>query len=190
MNSLLRTSQAVDHQDSHGLLKVLAVAIVVLLFSAATATGDLSVTTDESSTEIEIEERDDKNGSKQSVAMKIEVREDDVLDLEVARGDVVVDTWDGDEVLVIVERVSMPAHPAMEKPRSLNIEVTRRGRNVHIAALDKLGNPYSDPTVSLRIMVPKRQVGAENISSIYDLSKLTSVVFKALHREALRWIGR
>jgi hypothetical protein len=170
------------------LLKVLAVAIIVLLFSAATAIGHLTTTVDESSTDVE--ERNDGNESAQSVAMKIEVNEDDVLDLEMARGDVVVDTWDGNDVLVIVERLSTPSHAAKKKPSSLNIEVTRRGRNVHIATLDKLGNPYSDPTVSLRIMVPRRQVGVENVSSIYDLSKLTSVVFKALHREALKWVGR
>jgi hypothetical protein len=38
-------------------------------------------------------------------------------------------------------------------------------------------------------MMPKDRQ-SKKISGAYDLSKLTSVVLKALHREALNWILR
>ena len=167
-------------------LKILAVSGVVLLLSVAGALGEWT-TTSVSQSDSDVFETSTNNNT-QSLAMKIDVEEDDVIDLQMSRGDVVVDSWDGSDVLVIVEKHNQQPEGAVE--RSLNIKVTRHGNNVRIAALDQSGRLFADPNLSLRIVVPKRTVEASNVSSIYDLSKLTSVVFKALHREVLNWITR
>lgn len=188
MQTLARISNA-DHQavNPHRFVKVLTAAVIVLLFTTATAIGSLTIITNESNTDVEIDsDSNDSEDRNQAVAMKIDVDDDDVLDLDMARGDVVVDTWDGNDVLVIVEK----AKPSAGQPTSLNIQVTRRGNSVRIATLDMMGQPFSHPNLSLRIMVPKKQIGASNVSSIYDLSKLTSVVFHALRGEAIKWVGR
>lgn len=166
--------------------KILAVSGVVLLLSVAGALGEWT-TTSVSRTDADVIETS-SNDNMRSLAMKIDVEENDVIDLQMSRGDVVVDSWEGSDVLVIVEKHSEQQESAVE--RSLNIKVTRHGNNVRIAALDQRGRPFADPNLSLRIVVPKRTLEASNVSSIYDLSKLTAVVFKALHREVLNWITR
>jgi hypothetical protein len=183
----------IDHTP-HRLLKVLAVAIVILILSFVTAVTHTSVNNrvpatganDEIQNATGLESSEEETSS---VAMRIDLEEGDVIDLKMARGDVVVDEWEGDDVLVIVEKVaSAPVAPVTS--RSVNIKVTRRGHNVRIATVDNLGRPIDDPGLSLRIMVPQRRAGSNEVSGVYDLSKLTSVVFKALHRGALKWIAR
>jgi hypothetical protein len=128
----------------------------------------------------------DAEGRDETVTMAIDLEEGGTIDLDVARGDLVIDTWDGDEVLVIVER---KPKTGLEKPRKINFKVSRLGNNVRIAALDDEGRPVTGVDLSYRIMVPRdRQM--KKVEDVYDLSKLTSVIFKALHREALNWLMR
>ena len=173
--------------------QVMAFAIIVLLLAAATAFGGVAEETTQSKAvekerpvgEVEMSERDE------SVTMAIDLEDGGVIDLEMTRGDVVIDTWDGDNVLVIVEKMSKPGSGAGDKskPRAINFKVTRLGNNVRITALDDLGRELTDVDLSFRIMVP-RDRRDRKIGRAYDLAKLTSVVFKALHREALNWIMR
>jgi hypothetical protein len=195
MQSLVKADRRDIEHTPHRFLKVLAVAIVVLILSVVTALTYAPATTTVSSTDADVEAKEPAEPASaeepsNSVAVKLDLEEGDVIDLAMARGDVVVDEWAGDDVLVILERLKgVPASPVPS--RSVNIKVTRRGHNVRIATVDDFGQPINDPTLSLRIMVPQRRAAeSSNVGQIYDLSKLTAVVFKALHREALKWITR
>jgi hypothetical protein len=138
-------------------------------------------TTDEAQPAEEIELDVDEQG--ETVTMAIDLEEGGVIDLDMAR---VIDTWQGDDVLVIVEKMSTTGP---RKARHINFKVSRLGNNVRIAVLDDEGQRVSGVDFSYRIMVPRdRQV--RKVDHAYDLSKLSSTIFKALHREALNWLMR
>jgi len=175
------------------IFQVAALVVIVLAFAAADAPGGAESTPsttaqDPNSGDAERAEeiRLDADGKDETVTMSIDLEEGGVIDVDVARGNLVVNTWDGDEVLVIVERKSKTGP---EKPRNINFKVSRLGNNVRIAALDDEGKRVSGVDLSYRIMVPKDRQ-AKKVDGVYDLSRLTSVIFKALHREALNWLMR
>jgi len=166
-------------------------ALVVIVFSlaAATAFGGETETepVDQSDVAKPAEEvAFDVDEQGETVTMAIDLEEGGVIDLDMARGDLVIDTWDGNEVLVIVEKMSTTGP---YKPSHIKFKVSRLGNNVRIAALDGEGRRVSGVDFSYRIMVP-RDRQAKKADSVYDLSKLSSMVFKALHREALNWLMR
>jgi hypothetical protein len=144
MHALARIDYSDDRVNSHRSMKVIVVAMIVLLFAASTAIGSLVTAYTVSTTDVDVDnDSNDVDDRAQSVTMKIDVDADDVLDLDMARGDVVVDTWDGDDVLVIVEK-SPAEETRAATPTSLNIKVTRNGNNVRIATLDMMGQPFSN----------------------------------------------
>jgi hypothetical protein len=178
------------------LFQVTALVVIVLSLAAAIALGgeteskpvqpatSADQTTDEAQPAEEIGLDVDEQG--ETVTMAIDLEEGGVIDLDMARGDLVIDTWEGDEVLVIVERMSTTGP---NKARHINFKVSRLGNNVRIAALDDEGHRVSGVDFSYRIMVPRdRQV--RKVDRAYDLSKLSSTIFGALHREALNWLMR
>jgi hypothetical protein len=178
------------------LFQVTALVVIVLSLAAAIALGGETEskpvqpatsedqTTDEAQPAEEIGLDVDEQG--ETVTMAIDLEEGGVIDLDMARGDLVIDTWEGDEVLVIVERMSTTGP---NKARHINFKVSRLGNNVRIAALDDEGHRVSGVDFSYRIMVPRdRQV--RKVDRAYDLSKLSSTIFGALHREALNWLMR
>jgi hypothetical protein len=176
--------------------QVMAIAIIVLLLTVATAFGGETHKASRSETEVDKEQpveevEHEVSADDEGVTMAFDLEEGGVIDLEMKRGDVVVDTWDGDAVLVIVEKLSKPGliKGGKATTRPFNVKVTRLGKNVRIAALDVYGRELTDVDLSFRIMMPKDRQ-SKKISGAYDLSKLTSVVLKALHREALNWILR
>jgi hypothetical protein len=178
------------------LFQVAALVVIVLSLAAATAfSGEVE------SKPVQPETSQDQTSDKaqpaeeitlgvdeqdETVTMAIDLEEGGVIDLDMARGDLVIDTWDGDEVLVIVEKMSTTGP---KKARHINFKVSRLGNNVRIAALDDEGRRVSGVDFSYRIMVP-RDRQAREVGRAYDLSKLSSVIFKALHREALNWLMR
>jgi len=179
-----------DRIPFHRALEVVALALIVLALTAASAFGGTDqATVDEKEPAEEVvpivDEDDDK------VTMAIDLEEGATIDLEMAHGDVLIDTWDGDEVLVIVEKMSKSTlnSSGVVSPRHINFKVSRQGNNVRIAAMDNQGKRVTDVDFSFRIVVPKDRQSKE-IEHVYDLSKLTSVIFKALHREALNWLMR
>jgi hypothetical protein len=181
-----------DKLPLHVLLRVLALALVVLALSAASAVGDaeqiVAVETDESQPVEEVASGSDEQD--ETVTMAIDLEEGGTIDLEMARGDVVIDSWDGDEVLVIVEKMSKTGSKSgSPQPHHINFKVSRQGNNVRIAALDNDGRRVNDVDFSFRIVVPKDR-HSKKVERAYDLSKLTAVIFKALHREALNWLVR
>jgi len=175
------------------LFQVVALVVIVFSLAAVTALGGevqskpVEQTASQSGEAQAAEEYTvDVKEQDETVTMAIDLEAGGTIDLDVARGDLVIDTWDGSEVLVIVERMSTTGP---RKPGNINFKVSRLGNNVRIAALDDEGRRVSDVDFSYRIMVPRdRQV--KKADSVYDLSKLSSVVFKALHREALNWLMR
>jgi hypothetical protein len=170
-------------------LQVTAVALLILAFAVGSAVGDMQAVQSEEAPEdatavVEYEVDDDED---QSVTMAIEMEEGGEIDLEMARGDVVIDTWDGNELLVIVEKKQRPEAKNTKRPATF--KVTRHGKNVRIDALDNFGHRLTNLDLSYRIVVPKdRQVRKSGGS--YDLSKLSALIFRALHREALDWLMR
>lgn len=170
----------------------MTVALIILAFAVGGAFGDMqavqSEETPESPADVTVEYQVDDDDDDDSVTMAIDMEDGGVIDLEMARGDVVIDTWDGDEVLVIVEK-RQGAEYTIPSPRPAAFKVTRHGKSVRIAAFDNLGHPLTDLDLSYRIVVPKDRAGRKNAGH-YDLSRLSAVIFKALHREALNWLMR
>ena len=173
----------------------MAVIFVILAFAAISAVGDIQAAqSDEApngqqpaeSVEYEVGDDDDD-----SVTMAIEMDEGGTIDLEMARGAVVVDTWEGKEVLVIVEKKQgkTPQKCDATEARPAAFKVTRQGNKVRIAALDRLGHHLTNLDLSYRVMVPKDR-NIRKSETHYDLSKLSAVIFKALHREAINWLMR
>ena len=167
-------------------VKAMALALAVIVVTAAAAFGDLRSASEEpvvSDTEEIVASTNDE-----TVTMAIDLDEGGTIDLDMGRGDVVIDTWEGNEVLVIVDKKKARADVS-QKP--ISFKVSRLGNNVRIAALDEYGKRVFDSDFSFRIMVPRDRYGnGRPAEKRYDLTKLTSVVFKALHREAIHWLTR
>lgn len=177
---------------------VILLALIVLALTAATAFGSVGEGTFQSATEVEKEEPTATTVQKideddETVTMAIDLEEGGVIDLEMSRGDVVIDKWDGNSVLVIVERMpnTKNGDSSGSAVRPIKVKVTRQGKDVRIAALDAHGRPLTDVDLSFRVMMPRSMDKQDRrIREIGDLSKLTSVVLRALHREALHWLFR
>ncbi len=167
----------------------------VLLLSVETALGDLNLNTAQTTGgedsegadadfEWEMAEDDD------AVTMSFDVEDVERIDLG-ARGDIVIDTWKGTDVLVVVERLakSRSNNGVAGGARPLRFRVSRLGNNVTITPLHERGPQLHETDVSFRIIVPTERQDAR-VRDVYDLSKLASVVFGAVQREAVRWIMR
>ncbi len=123
----------------------------------------------------------------ESLTMAIELEEGGAIDLETSLSEVKINTWKGDAVLVIVERATRPA--AGVEP--MNIQVTRHGKDVRIQTIAGPGFNAEELGISFRILLPEgATLRSYDTKESYSLSKLTSVVMRALHKEAVRWIGR
>lgn len=130
------------------------------------------------------------NDGVESVTMGIDLEEGGVIDLDVPGSEVRVDTWKGDEILLIVEKRS--GSRFLEKRLPVNIEVSRRGRDVRIAAAGVSARRMDALGVSFRILVPETERGAirwRETRYSNKMAKLTSVLLRALSREALNWIA-
>ena len=184
-----------DRLPLYRLFCVAVLALIVLALTAVAVAGGTEreqaaagETVDEKQPVEEVVHKTD--GNDETVTMAIDLEEGGTIDLEMARGDVVIDSWDGDEVLVIVEKMSKPgSKTGLPQHRHINFKVSRHGNNVRIAALDDYGRHVNDFDFSCRIVVPKDR-NNKKVEHAYDLSKLTAVIFKALHREALNWLVR
>ena len=119
----------------------------------------------------------------ESVTMTIELETGGTIDLDVPEADVVIDTWRGDEILVIVEKARVKGQDPV------NIRVSRHGKDVRIAT-QGLGNRAEELRLSFRIVVPESHAWARDVRHNYSLAKLTSVLWRALSKEAVNWIAR
>ncbi len=132
----------------------------------------------------------DRNADTESVTMSIPLDEDGVIDVEAPPMGVKIEKWDGDEVLLIVEkkkRTKPTAGPAPLDP--VNIQVTRSGKNVRIEATGGSNWRENRTDLSFRIVLPDRdEVGMDAHKQTDDVTRLTSALWRTFHREALRWI--
>ena len=129
----------------------------------------------------------------ESVTMSIDLEEGGVIDVDAPTTDVKIETWDGDEVLVIVEKTkratcgglnSTPAEP-------INIHVTRKGKDVRIHTTGAEDWRESGMNISFRIVLPDRfTTNRESVQAGDTMTRLTSTLWRVFHRGALNWIVR
>lgn len=169
------------HDVTHVTQIILAIILGLLLLTAtAVVAWDVDVTAEPGSQNEEsaVNEKEDV----ETVTISI--------DLDTAEGDVTIDTYEGREILLIVEKLPKAAsNGRLSKP--VNLQVTRLGKDVRITAVE-----YSDEfmvgfDISYRLMIPKtttlRYVAR---AQDYDFSKITSVLLRVLSNEAAHWIAR
>lgn len=179
-------------------LKLSAIVALFVLFglllSVEATLGDLNLVTAQSTADTEGADTDfewEMAEDDDAVTMSFDVEDVERIDLGMARGDIVIDTWKGNDVLVVVERLakSRSNSGVAVGPRPVRFRVSRLGNNVTITPLHERGPQIRETDVSFRIIVPTERQDAR-VRDVYDLSKLASVVFGAVQREALRWIMR
>ena len=168
----------------------IGVLFLVLAFAAVTAVAtepSLVVETDEPDPIRVVES--EKTEDTERVTLAIPVEDGAEIDLETSKN-VRIDSWEGDEVLVIVERVVKPGmQKANPNSKPMDIQIKRSGKGVSIRAFNEYGVDGVD--VFFRVVVPKSLTASQStIKTSYDLSKLTHVVLSALHKEAVRWVIR
>lgn len=134
-------------------------------------------------------ERDANTGT-ESVTMSIPLEEDGVIDVEAPPMGVKIEKWDGDEVLLIVEkkkRTKPRAEPAALDP--LSIQVFRNGKNVRIETTGGSNWQESRTELSFRIVLPERDdAGIDAYKKTDHVSRLTGVLWRTFYRQALRWM--
>ncbi len=126
----------------------------------------------------------------ETLTMSISLEEGGVIDLKPPPRDVKIETWKGNEVLFIVEKVSRPNKRGKrtQAVKPFNIQVTRKGIDVEIETVGGEGWEQSGVDVSFRIIVPEKNYFRKGASQkSYILSKLTSVLWRMLNKEAFSW---
>ena len=128
----------------------------------------------------------------ETVTMTIELEEGGAIDLQTSMREVTIGTWDGDEIPVIVKKEARPFVNEMGRPVApMDIHVTRHGKDVRIRTLTSSGIDPADFGISFRIVLPEgMNMRNSYVKDRYSLTKLTSVLMRALHHEAIRWIAR
>lgn len=144
-------------------------------------------TRDEAATRASTTVSDSGNGR---VTMTIDVNPGETLNLSVPDADVVVDTWKGDNVLVIMEKLKVPAPRVRARPHPpVDIRVSRRGDTVRIAAVGGAGELLKSCAVRFRVLVPEnRAVRLRDTYDSLDVLRLAAHVWRTIGKEALRWV--
>lgn len=141
---------------------------------------------------IEDDATGDDGTDTESVTMSIPLEENGVIDVEAPPMGVKIEKWDGDEVLVIVEKKKR-AKPRGEPNRidPVNIQITREGKNVRIETTGGSNWRDSGMDLSFRIVLPESyEVGAKTYDKTDGVARLTGALWRTVHREALRWLAR
>jgi len=129
----------------------------------------------------------------ESVTMSIDLEEGGVIDVDAPTTDVKIETWQGDEVLVIVEKTKRAAHSAGKGSTTdpINIQVTRNGKDVKIQTTGAENWRQSGMDISFRIVLPERfKENREPVHTGDTMTRLTSTLWRVFHRGALNWIVR
>lgn len=169
----------------------LGLLLIILFWSFSSASGLPTLSSGElPSTEVDPVKDD---AEVESVTMSIPLEEGAVIDLDAPATDVRIDTWEGDEVLVIVEKVKRSRGKTKTKTSAqpVNIQVTRHGKNFRIEATGGAGWDQNGMDLSFRILLPDRYpIDTGTYSEGDAVERLTSVLWRAFHREALKWLVR
>ena len=141
---------------------------------------------------VEIQSGDDGEET-ESVTMSISLEEGGVIDLDAPVTDVTIERWQGDEVLVIVEKTRRP-QPTVKDTKTadaVNIRVTRNGKNIRIQTTGAAGWDGNGMDLSFRIVLPDRYHTEPGNSLPGDtMTRLTSTLWRVFHKEALKWLVR
>ncbi len=187
-----------------GLLRVVFFTIfiiVVLAWSTAAADARCNGTVNESKDALSADS--DAAATKEilgtveadteTVTMSIPLEEGAVIDVEAPPMGVKIEKWDGDDVLLIVERTKR-ARPGDVKPTPVvpvNIQVTRRGKDVRIETTGGAGWKNNGMDLSFRILLPDRTQIETRCGDPEDVAaRLTGAVWRAFHNEAFKWLVR
>jgi hypothetical protein len=127
----------------------------------------------------------------ESLEMSIPLEDDGVIDIDAPEMGVKIEQWAGDEVLVIVERRKRSKTLAGSEPvEPFNILVTREGKNVRIETSGGAGWWQCGMDLSFRIVLPDNYDGRRMARETDGLDRVTGILWKAVHRGALKWMTR
>jgi len=128
----------------------------------------------------------------ETVTMSIPLEEGAVIDVEAPPMGLTIEKWDGDDVLLIVEKTKRSRPGDKTTPVDpVNIQVTRRGKDVRIETTGGAGWENHGMDLSFRILLPdEREIEAAPADTEDVAARLTGVLWRAFHREALKWLAR
>lgn len=127
------------------------------------------------------------------VTMSIPLEEGAVIDVEAPPMGLKIEKWDGDDVLLIVERTkhAKPSDAKTTSVEPVNIQVTRRGKDVRIETTGGAGWETSGMDLSFRILLPDQGQIETRCGDTQDVAaRLTGAFWRAFHNEAFKWIVR
>jgi hypothetical protein len=129
----------------------------------------------------------------ESLTMTIPLDEGGVIDVEAPPMGVKIEKWSGDDVLLIVEkskRTKTNSKTGAVDP--VNIQVSRKGKDVRIETSGGRGWEENGMDLSFRIVLPDRFDDEPVIrhTRAETAARLTGVLWRALHNEALDWLTR
>jgi hypothetical protein len=129
----------------------------------------------------------------ESLTMAIPLEEGGVIDVDAPPMGVKISKWNGDDVLLVVEKTKRPKTGTKTGTVDpVNIQVSRKGKNVRIETTGGAGWEENGMDLSFRIVLPERY-GDEPVvrrSKSETAARLTGVLWRALHNEALDWLTR
>jgi hypothetical protein len=129
----------------------------------------------------------------ESLTMTIPLDEGGVIDVEAPPMGVKIEKWSGDEVLLIVEKTKRTkANPKNCAVDPVNIQVSRKGKDVRIETSGGRGWEENGMNLSFRIVLPDRydEEPVVRHTRTETAARLTGVLWRALHNEALDWLTR
>jgi hypothetical protein len=171
---------------------LVALVLIVLVWSIGLsygAPGETGTSTSENFASSKTEEAPEV----ESVTMSIDLEEGGVIDVDAPTTDVKIETWEGDEVLVIVEKTKRPTRGGLKSAPAepINIQVTRSGKDVRIHTTGAEDWSKRGMDISFRIMLPERfKDHIEPIQTGDTMARLTSTLWRVFQRGALKWIVR
>ena len=128
-----------------------------------------------------------------TVTMSIPLEEGAVIDVEAPPMGLKIEKWDGDDVLLIVERTKRVA-PGDSKTTPfdpVNIHVTRKGKDVRIETTGGAGWEANGMDLSFRILLPSQRQIETSCGDTDDVARrLTGVLWRSFHEEAFKWLVR
>ena len=183
-------------------LRVFVLGLLFLLVLAVFSTADGSQGVETVDPTTGVTPRDDGSATPEvgsatpdteSLTMTIPLDEGGVIDVEAPPMGVKIEKWSGDDVLLIVEKTTRSktnAKTGLVDP--VNIQVSRKGKDVRIETTGGRGWEENGMDLSFRIVLPERY-GDEPViqhTRAETAARLTGVLWRALHNEALDWLTR
>lgn len=170
-------------------------ALLIVLWSFGFALGGVPGAATENAGNADFADFDSNDDAREieSVTMSISLEDDGVINLDAPATDVKIERWQGDEVLVIVEKSKHPSSAGKSKSGAepVNIQVTRHGKDVRIQTSGGSDWEESGMDLSFRIVLPDRyQIESSNSHDGDTMTRLTSTLWRALQKEALKWLVR